>query len=289
MRAQDWDPYVRTESGLYVPEAVERERRRPIALDLFCGAGGFSLGMEEGGFDVIAACEYDATAAITYLYNLGAYPCQFYWLDDTAEERMERELRKSMEVDRKKGLSHAIVSGGNRNKIRAQSGGCKHFFFGDVRNLKGSDVLTALGIARGELDCVFGGPPCQGFSTAGRRNVLDPRNSLVFEFVRLVVELQPKTMVMENVPGLATMVTQEGLPVIDALCLALAEGGWGTLEACRKALGADPGRKMAVRQEPQREEQKAKAQRPSRRERKEARRAAAQQEQPGQLSLLGGG
>lgn len=277
--------YVRTESGLYVPGEVARERRRPIALDLFCGAGGFSCGMEAGGFDVIAACENNATAAITYLYNLGAYPCQFYWLDDTAEERMEREVRKHLELDRKKGLSQSIVSGGNRQG----PGGCKHFFFGDVRNLKGSDVLAALGIARGELDCVFGGPPCQGFSTAGRRNVLDPRNSLVFEFVRLVVELQPRTMVMENVPGLATMVTQEGLPVIDALCLALEEGGWGTLEACRKALGADPGRRMAIRKEP-REEPKPKAQQLSRRERKEARRAAAQhgpQERPGQLSLLG--
>lgn len=49
---------------------------------------------------------------------------------------------------------------------------------------------------------------------AGQRNVMDPRNSLVFEFRRLVLEVSPKTFVMENVPGLLSMVTAEGVPVI---------------------------------------------------------------------------
>lgn len=98
--------YQRLASGLYVPPTCAA-RPRPKALDLFCGAGGFSLGMEMGGFDVVAACENDATATITYLTNLGAYPCQMYWLDDTAEERMERALKKMMGLDRRKGARRA--------------------------------------------------------------------------------------------------------------------------------------------------------------------------------------
>lgn len=53
-----------------------------------------------------------------------------------------------------------------------------------------------------QIDCVFGGPPCQGFSLIGHRSLEDPRNSLVLEFVRLVKELDAETFVFENVKGL---------------------------------------------------------------------------------------
>jgi DNA (cytosine-5)-methyltransferase 1 len=54
----------------------------------------------------------------------------------------------------------------------------------------------------GEIHVVFGGPPCQGFSVAGQQNLEDERNSLVGEFVRLVLELNPLAAIMENVPGI---------------------------------------------------------------------------------------
>ena len=53
-----------------------------------------------------------------------------------------------------------------------------------------------------KVDIVIGGPPCQGFSTIGKRLVKDPRNELVFEFIRFVKVLQPKVFLMENVRGL---------------------------------------------------------------------------------------
>src|SRR6202035_3979765 len=53
-----------------------------------------------------------------------------------------------------------------------------------------------------EIDVVFGGPPCQGFSLIGKRAIDDPRNLLLRQFVRLVVELDPKYFVFENVRGL---------------------------------------------------------------------------------------
>ena len=55
----------------------------------------------------------------------------------------------------------------------------------------------------GEVDLVTGGPPCQPFSTAGKRgSVIDPRGSLFMDFIRFVKEVQPRFFLMENVRGL---------------------------------------------------------------------------------------
>lgn len=56
----------------------------------------------------------------------------------------------------------------------------------------------------GGVDLVAGGPPCQGFSWMGKRRVEDQRNDLIFHFFRLVVGLNPKYFIMENVPGMAS-------------------------------------------------------------------------------------
>lgn len=55
-----------------------------------------------------------------------------------------------------------------------------------------------------EIDVMAGGPPCQGFSMMGKRNLEDPRNRLVFEYVRLLREIQPKYFIFENVQGLGS-------------------------------------------------------------------------------------
>jgi DNA (cytosine-5)-methyltransferase 1 len=68
--------------------------------------------------------------------------------------------------------------------------------------------IRRVGKIKGEVDVVFGGPPCQGFSSIGLRDSKDPRNNLLGEFVRIVEELRPRTFVMENVPGLATRSTK---------------------------------------------------------------------------------
>ncbi|MEM8831981.1 MAG: DNA cytosine methyltransferase [Cyanobacteria bacterium P01_G01_bin.19] len=71
-----------------------------------------------------------------------------------------------------------------------------------VTNLTGRDIREKSAIGDRDIDVVFGGPPCQGFSLMGKRNIEDERNSLVFHFVRLVLDLQPKFFVMENVKGM---------------------------------------------------------------------------------------
>lgn len=93
----------------------------------------------------------------------------------------------------------------------------------DVRELNGKELLDEIGLSRGEIDVMVGGPPCQGFSVVGRvkiaslvrkgvwklkngnpRLIDDPRNLLYREFIRLVKECAPKFFVMENVKGITS-------------------------------------------------------------------------------------
>jgi DNA (cytosine-5)-methyltransferase 1 len=67
------------------------------------------------------------------------------------------------------------------------------------------------------IDIIVGGPPCQGFSIAGRRDINDPRNSLFMEFYKYLKYFKPKIFMMENVIGLLSMKTIGGLKVIDII------------------------------------------------------------------------
>lgn len=71
-----------------------------------------------------------------------------------------------------------------------------------VTDLTGDDIRQRSGIGTRDIDVVFGGAPCQGFSMIGKRVLDDPRNELASHYVRLVEELQPKYCVFENVKGL---------------------------------------------------------------------------------------
>lgn len=71
-----------------------------------------------------------------------------------------------------------------------------------VQGLSARTLLEKSGLRPGSVDVVFGGAPCQGFSMIGKRALDDPRNSLVREFIRLVVELEAPYFVFENVKGL---------------------------------------------------------------------------------------
>ena len=72
----------------------------------------------------------------------------------------------------------------------------------DVATITGAEILKLTGLEVGELDILDGSPPCQGFSTMGKRQIQDPRNQLFREYVRLLQELRPRVFVMENVSGL---------------------------------------------------------------------------------------
>lgn len=75
-------------------------------------------------------------------------------------------------------------------------------YHGDIAKLSVAECLRLAGVAPGELDVFDGSPPCQGFSTAGKREIGDARNQLFREYCRLLQGLRPKAFVMENVSGM---------------------------------------------------------------------------------------
>jgi len=135
-------------------------RARPLAVDLFAGAGGMSLGFEQAGFDVVAAVEYDPVHAATHGYNFPG--CEILCRD--ASKLSARDVL-----------------------LAAERG---------FRRMYPDEVWP------GRLDALIGGPPCQGFSSGGKRDAADERNDLLLQFVRLVEDLRPRTICLENVSGL---------------------------------------------------------------------------------------
>jgi DNA (cytosine-5)-methyltransferase 1 len=92
----------------------------------------------------------------------------------------------------------------------------------DINSLNFDDILADIGMKSGELDILIGGPPCQGFSTAGTRFWDDPRNHLLSSYVKALETLSPKWFIMENVEGLLT--SNKGKYVFEAACAFIKLG-----------------------------------------------------------------
>jgi DNA (cytosine-5)-methyltransferase 1 len=235
------DDYVAMESGLVIPkhvgEAMALAGCRPKAVDLFCGCGGFSLGFMQAGYEVVAAVDNCPDAAITYTMNLGKHPMQFVFVEESDRQGLEKRLTKKY----KKAARHQVdafeTSGSGWISTHPKVPGVGVFFLGDICKIKGRDILDAIGLEVGELDAVIGSPPCQGFSFANAgRSVDDPRNQLIFEYARLVCEMRPVSLCMENVPGIQSMRTPDGFLVLDLFCQILEDGGFAGVDAMRAAV-----------------------------------------------------
>lgn len=95
----------------------------------------------------------------------------------------------------------------------------------DIRELDAEAIMAELGLKKGELDLIAGGPPCQGFSiNAPIRSTEDARNHLFKEYLRFVKTFEPKVVLIENVPGLVSFEQGETL---QAILESLAELGYG--------------------------------------------------------------
>ena len=105
-----------------------------------------------------------------------------------------------------------------------------------IEHLSGRDILDAAGLAPGELDVLIGGPPCQGFSIIGQREIWDPRNGLFREFLRVAEELRPRCVIIENVTGLATL--SKGA-VLAEIGRSFAQAGYAV--ECAELLAAQYG------------------------------------------------
>jgi len=95
----------------------------------------------------------------------------------------------------------------------------------DIRSLDAEKVRQDLGMEKGQLTLIAGGPPCQGFSiNAPVRSILDQRNHLFKEYLRFVDAFQPQAVLIENVPGLVSF---EDGDTLHAILRALGELGYG--------------------------------------------------------------
>ena len=167
--------------------------RQLTAIDLFAGAGGFSLGLRRAGFNVVLSNEYSVDAEWTYRHNFlghtpeGVLPKRPDDPSARARRAYRVEARQQMLKDRE-----SLVQEFDRN-MRG----------GDIREVL-PDWWLRQWIKRvpGGVDLLVAGPPCQGFSCAGRAHPDDERNSLVHEAIRVISVVQPRIAIIENVPGM---------------------------------------------------------------------------------------
>jgi DNA (cytosine-5)-methyltransferase 1 len=97
----------------------------------------------------------------------------------------------------------------------------------DLTSVSGSEILNLIEMDQGDLDVLTAGPPCQGLSTIGLRQLDDPRNQLLKHTAELVADLRPKIAVIENVPALR----EPGAEVLfDELAEALWQSGYTDLD-----------------------------------------------------------
>lgn len=73
----------------------------------------------------------------------------------------------------------------------------------DIRSVNAEEIIKETKIKKGENFLLAGCPPCQGFSNIGKRDEFDIKNELVYDYVRIVDQLEPSFILMENVPGMA--------------------------------------------------------------------------------------
>lgn len=137
-------------------------------LDLFCGCGGMSKGLEDAGLNIVAGIDIWDKAIDSYSQN----------------------------------FNHLAV--------------CT-----DISKLTPEEFDVKYKI--GEIDIIVGGPPCQGFSIAGKRDKNDPRNSLFMEYVKYLNYFKPKAFIMENVMGILSMKNSSGTKVIDIIMQELGQ------------------------------------------------------------------
>ncbi len=117
-----------------------------------------------------------------------------------------------------------VLAGNDADLVAGQTFAATHteatFLPGPIQNYTAQNFLRAAGIKRGELDCLVGGPPCQGFSVYNhQRGLHDKRSSLYKEYLRVVDGLQPKWVVLENVTG---MTSTDGGGAVGAILDGLA-------------------------------------------------------------------
>ncbi len=171
--------------------------KEPTVISLFSGAGGFDVGFAMAGFKIRVMVEIHPDPCKTLRAN-------FHW-----EELKKRNVWKNKEAMKK-----SVSWYHEPEPVILQR---------DITKLTTKEILEAGNLRVGEATVVTGGPPCQGFSTAGKRLLEDPRNQLLKEYVRIVREALPRVFVMENVPGMVSMSKGQ---IIKGICEEFSKAGY---------------------------------------------------------------
>ena len=101
------------------------------------------------------------------------------------------------------GLNIVIGQDFDKSCVETMQANGHEVLCGDIREIKAPDLLAETGMKVGEPFLICGGPPCQPFSTAGKRlGINDPRGSLFMDFIRMIDYIRPRFFVMENVKGI---------------------------------------------------------------------------------------
>ncbi|HMT44745.1 MAG TPA: DNA cytosine methyltransferase [Chakrabartia sp.] len=184
--------------GLLPNDSTKRPMR---CVSLFSGAGGLDIGLEDAGFSTIFASDIESHVCETLRQNkkladLNASEFDVWFENFVAEQRCYRNAKASDLTQLKMRLW--AESARRHQYLKAAV-----IHESDVRELTAQHVLDVTGFGPDEIDLIAGGPPCQPFSRAGKREMMAcDKGQLFMDFVRLVDGIRPRWFLFENVKGL---------------------------------------------------------------------------------------
>ena len=108
-----------------------------------------------------------------------------------------------------------------------------HAYVADLTQISPEDILDEAGCRVGDIDILSGGPPCQGFSTVGKRDIDDKRNMLFKSFINIAAFVKPRYLIIENVEGLVVMKKGAVAHEISTLLSQMGyEVDWRVVQSC---------------------------------------------------------
>lgn len=173
----------------------------PTMISLFSGAGGLDIGLELAGFITCAVNELGSDACESLRKNKELSRLQSSNFDNWFDVQLA-----SQKCFNRSGVDSFVAS--MRERLRPAAGSHSHLaeasiLESDIRSLSSADLLSAARAKKGEVFLIAGGPPCQPFSRAGKRETVEAGDGQLFlEFVRIVNEIRPRWFLFENVKGL---------------------------------------------------------------------------------------